>query len=418
MITKELLKQVIYDQRHIKSGETISRDIDLSVFKSNEISVISGIRRCGKSVLMHQLCDMFTEHDYFINFDDDRLMHFSLEDFTLLHEVFIEEFGVQHTFYFDEIQLIPGWERFADRIYTSGNKVIVTGSNAYMLSRELGTLLTGRHLTQQLYPFSFNEFLRCKGVEVDKQDLYVTENRVQLLQKQREFMQSGGFPQYVTSNNPRILRELYNDIMYRDIIVRHHLPSERPIRELGYYLASNNTHRFTFSSLSKAINIKSVDTVKDYLSYFEETYLIGIITKYSHKVGEQLKSPRKAYFIDTGLASQIGFNLSDNIGKKLENAVYVELLRRGHDIYYYDDGPECDFITRQGSTVIAAYQVCASMNQPETVGRELDGLISAMNAFGLQEGYIITLDQYEERKHTDGRYIHIIPFYRWVLFNV
>ena len=415
MVTKDLLRRVIYDQRELMEGLGVDRQILKEQIAAPEILVISGVRRCGKSVLMQQIKAKREEQDYYLSFDDDRLLHFEVEDFQVLYDVFVEDFGMQHSFYLDEVQLIPGWERFVDRLYSHKNKVFVTGSNAFLLSKELGTLLTGRHLKQELWPMSFVEYLMLKDVVWEKKDLYTTEGRAKMLNLQDAYLNEGGFPQYLSTRNPRYLKELYNDIIYRDIVVRHKLPSDRQIREVAYYLASNYTHRFTYNSVAKATGIKSADTATDYIGYLEESYLVGVVTKYDYKVGEQMKSPKKVYFVDNGLVSQIGFNFSNNFGHKLENAVYVELRRREKEIFYFHDKGECDFVIREGKDIVAAYQVTVSLKDEKTRKREEDGLKAAMDAFGLREGYIITKDEMEERKLSDGRVVHVVPFYRWII---
>lgn len=293
MVTKELLRQVIYEQRELTGSLGVERNVCQNISKTPEILVVSGVRRCGKSVMMMQIKASQDEQDYYFNFDDDRLLHFTVEDFQTLYEVFVEDFGVQHTFYLDEIQLITGWERFVDRLYNHGNKVFVTGSNAYMLSKELGTLLTGRHIKQELYPMSLDEYAKLKGISWQKTDFFTTAGKAKMLNMQSGYLKEGGFPQYLNTGDPRYLRELYNDIIYRDIVVRHKLPSDRQIKEVAYYLASNYTHKFTYQSVAKAANIKSTETVSDYIGYLEESYLVGILTKYDNKVGEQIKSPKK-----------------------------------------------------------------------------------------------------------------------------
>lgn len=415
MVTKDLLRRVIYDQRELMEGLGVDRQILKEQIAAPEILVISGVRRCGKSVLMQQIKAKREEQDYYLSFDDDRLLHFEVEDFQVLYDVFVEDFGMQHSFYLDEVQLIPGWERFVDRLYSHKNKVFVTGSNAFLLSKELGTLLTGRHLKQELWPMSFVEYLMLKDVVWEKKDLYTTEGRAKMLNLQDAYLNEGGFPQYLSTRNPRYLKELYNDIIYRDIVVRHKLPSDRQIREVAYYLASNYTHRFTYNSVAKATGIKSADTATDYIGYLEESYLVGVVTKYDYKVGEQMKSPKKVYFVDNGLVSQIGFNFSNNFGQKLENAVYVELRRREKEIFYFHDKGECDFVIREGKDIVAAYQVTVSLKDEKTRKREEDGLKAAMDAFGLREGYFITKDETEERKLSDGRVVHVVPFYRWII---
>lgn len=414
MISKEQLRQVVYDQRNLYYDLGIERNIDRTLVDCPEVLVLTGVRRCGKSVLMQQIRAKRAEKDYFISFDDDRLLHFTVEDFQLLYDVFVEDFGFQHTFYFDEIQMVDGWERFVDRLYKHGNKVFITGSNAKMLSRELGTLLTGRHVSKVVYPFSLSEYMEMRGVELKSDSFYTTEGRALLQNVQNEYLIDGGFPQYVKSRNVEYLRSLYNDILYRDIIVRYKLTADKPLKETVYYLISNATHLFTYNSVAKAIGVKSADTVKDYISYLEETYLVGQLTKYDVKVGEQIKSPKKIYFIDNALVGIIGFSFSGNEGSRLENAVFIELRRRGKELFYHNDGNECDFIVREELRITEAYQVCVSMQEEKMRQRELEGIRSAMKAYSLSEGYIITREETEDVKVEEG-VVHLVSFARWIL---
>ncbi len=414
MISKEQLRQVVYDQRNLYYDLGIERNIDQSLVDCPEVLVLTGVRRCGKSVLMQQIRAKRAEKDYFISFDDDRLLHFTVEDFQLLYDVFVEDFGLQHTFYFDEIQMVDGWERFVDRLYKHGNKVFITGSNAKMLSRELGTLLTGRHVSKEVYPFSMSEYMELLGVKVTRDSFYTTEGRAMLQNVQNDYLKDGGFPQYLRSKNVEYLKSLYNDIIYRDIIVRYRLMSDKPLKETVYYLISNATHLFTYNSVAKSVGLKSSETVKDYISYLEETYLVGLLPKYDVKVGEQIKSPKKIYFIDNALVGIIGFSFSGNEGSRLENAVYIELRRRGKELFYHNDGNECDFIVREGLRITEAYQVCVSMQEEKTRQRELEGIRSAMKAYSLSEGYIITREETEDVKVEEG-VVHLVSFARWIL---
>ena len=414
MVTKDLLRQVIYEQHALNEPLGVKRKIVQEQVYAPEVLVISGVRRCGKSVLLQQIRAEQTEQDYCLCFDDDRLLHFEVSDFQLMCDVFAEDYGIQKTFYLDEVQLIEGWEHFVDRLYSHHNKVFITGSNAHLLSKELGTLLTGRHLTQELWPMSLTEFMELRNETWQKEDLYTTAGKAKLVNLQNAYLREGGFPQYLQTKNPRYLKELYNDIIYRDIVARHKLSSDRQIREMAYYLASNFTHRFTYLSVAKATGIKSSETVQDYIRYLEEAYLVGVLTKYDYKVGEQLKSPKKIYFIDNGLVGQIGFTFSGNMGPRLENAVYVELRRREQEAFYYHDKQECDFVVRENAHITKAYQVTSSLADADTRRREINGLMAAMDAFDLKEGVIITLDETEELTLDNGRKIYVIPFYRWV----
>lgn len=415
MITKTTLKQVIYEQRRKPSGAAVMRQVDRKLTDCPEILVISGVRRCGKSTLLQQIRDTRDERDYCINFDDERLIHFTVDDFQMLSEVFMEEFGRQTTYYLDEIQNIAGWERYVSRLYGGGAKVFVTGSNANLLSRELGTFLTGRHVTHTLYPFSFGEFLTARGVSQDRGMMYTTDGRASLYRLFSEYLHIGGFPLYVFSDNDNYLASLYNDIIYKDVLVRNNLTNERQIKELMYYLTSNVGHRFTFNSLAKQAGIKSADTAKAYVAHIENTYLIGQLNKFDYSLGVQLRSPKKAYCIDNAIINRIGFNATENTGSLLENAVYIELMRRGCELYYYAGKGECDFIIRRGVKVTEAIQVTVTMDDEKTRKRETAGLAEAMRAFALSEGIIITLNDKEETIETDAGRISIMPVWEWIL---
>jgi len=415
MINKDNLRKVIYEQRQKTLGETIIRDIDTALVDCPEVLVISGVRRCGKSVLLQQIRNRRHERDYYLNFDDERLIHFTVDDFQTLSEVFTEDFGEQNSYYLDEVQNINGWERFVSRLYAGGAKVFVTGSNANLLSRELGTFLTGRHVTHTLYPFSYGEFLKAKNVEATHDMLYTTNGRATLLKMFREYLLVGGFPQYIYSGNDNYLFSLYNDIIYKDVLVRNKLSNEQQIKELMYYLTSNATHRFTYNSLTKLVGIKSAETVKSYVSYLESTYIISQLNKYDYSLGVQLRSPKKAYCIDNAIINKIGFNATDNVGSTFENAIYIELLRRGGEVYYYAGDGKCDFIVRRGINVTEAIQVTVSVDDTKTRKGEIDGLSEAMQVFSLKEGYIITFENEEDITIDGIGIIHVVPAWKWML---
>lgn len=411
---KDLLKHIIFDQQERENSAMVEREIDRRLIDSPEILVISGVRRCGKSVLLQQIRTSQKESDYYMNFDDDRLVNFKVEDFQTLYETFIELFGEQKTFYFDEIQNITGWERFVRRLYDNGCKVFVTGSNANMLSRELGTHLTGRYCQIELYPFSFKEFLKLKGVCPQNKDLYTTVGKGEIKKLFDEFLTTGGFPRYIQSHNNNYLSTLYENIIYKDVITRNKLTNERELLEMVYYMASNVSKRFSYNSLAKTIGIKHTETIKNYLEYLEDTYLLFQLTKFDWSVRKRMASPKKVYFVDNAIIKRVGFNATANIGQLLENAVFVELKRRHQEVYYYDDGIECDFISREDGQIIFACQVTRSLNEEKTRKREINGLLSALKAYNLPEGTILTEDEAEELIVEDKR-IYIRPIWRWLL---
>lgn len=418
MISKELLRQVIYDQRNVALDLGVARDINTKLIDCDEILVITGVRRCGKSVLLRQIQHSQQEKDYYINFDDERLINFKADDFQLLCEVFAEDFGEQHTFYLDEIQNITGWERFASRLYNSKNKVFITGSNANLLSRELGTYLTGRYVGMELYPFSFAEYLSFNEITLGKNDMYTTQGKSMLLARLKKYLKDGGFPQYIKTENVDYLKALYNDIIYRDVATRYNISNDQQLREMLYYLASNATHRFTYKSVANAIGLKSSETVNNYINYLENTYLLGQLNKYDYKAGVQIRSPKKIYFIDNAIIRKIGFSVSENLGELLENIIYIQLKRLGNDVFYYNENGECDFVVRQGAAITDAIQVTLDMSDEKTRTREINGVVEAMDKFNLNSGTIITLDYSEEITLSSNRKISIVPAWKWLLIGL
>lgn len=414
---KELLKRIIFEQqencKHLTLG-TIPRHIEEERLTTSEILIITGIRRCGKSVLLQQIRKKLPEQDFFFNFDDERLVNFKLEDFATLQECFFELFGKQHTYYFDEIQNINGWENFVRRLYNEGNKVVITGSNARMLSKELGTHLTGRYISVETYPFSFSEYLQLKGEQPSPKDFYLTSSRAILLGHFKEYLEKGGFPKYLQAPSASYLSSLYESIIFRDVIARNGITNEKEIQELTFYLASNATKRITYNSLGKIIGIRHAETIKNYLEYIQQTYMIFQLLKYLPSVKTQMLSPKKIYFIDNAIINRIGFNATDNHGIKLENLVFIELKRRGCDVFYHADKKECDFVVRQGIRIVQAYQVTVSMADEKTRKREIEGLQEAMDAYQLSEGFIITMEEKEELT-IDDKKIHVVPAWEWML---
>ena len=415
---KDLLKQIILEQQeilHAPNKRYVQRYIADEWLQTSEILIISGIRRCGKSVLMQQIRDRLVEKDFFFNFDDERLANFKLDDFQKLQECFVELFGEQHTYYFDEIQNIEGWERFVRRLYNAGNKIVITGSNARMLSRELGTHLTGRYIQVEIYPFSFQEYLAMNEIPVNAKTLYTTTGRATMVKSFVKYMECGGFPKFLQDGSVSYLTSLYESIIYRDILTRNGLTNEKEMLELMFYLASNATKRVTYSSLGKVVGIQHPDTIKNYLEYIQQTYLISQLFRYDPSVKKQMMSPKKIYFVDNAIIKRIGFNATENNGVFLENLVFIELKRRGWDVYYYADKKECDFIVRKGLHISDAYQVTIKMDSPQTREREIAGVREAMQAYSLSKGYILTFEGKETINFDDGTIVEVVPVWEWIL---
>jgi predicted AAA+ superfamily ATPase len=415
-MNKDLLKTVIADQEYYfeQAKNSVKREFSEKYLFSTEIVIITGVRRCGKSTLLQQIRTVQSEKDYYINFDDERLASFKVEDFQMLLEVFYELFGEQKNFYFDEIQNIEQWERFARRLHDTGNKIYITGSNARMLSRELGTHLTGRFLSVELYPFSFKEFMVLKNPELLDKNFHKTGVKAEILALFREYFNHGGFPNFVKTKDELALKTMFENILYRDIMVRNNITNEKEIKELVSYLAGNYARLSTYSELAEIIGVKNVSTVKKYIGFFADSYLIFQTSKYDYSITKQILNPKKSYFIDNGLVRRIGFSFSNNLGHLLENLVFIELLRRGKKIFYHNKNYECDFVLVEDKIVTFAMQVCYAFSSEKTKKREIDGLLEAMNTYNLKYGLIIT-DDTEEEFFDGEKKITIMPTWKWLL---
>ncbi|MFO8001981.1 MAG: ATP-binding protein [Marinilabilia sp.] len=412
-MNKEKLIQIIADQQELGLKASDLKRLS-GGNPGNEILVVSGVRRCGKSTLLHEIRSNNKERDYYFNFDDERLIDFTVEDFQKLYEAFLELFGSQSTFYFDEIQNINGWERFVRRLHDYNNKVYITGSNASMLSKELGTHLTGRFSRRELFPFSFAEYLDYNKQSYSGEGILSTKGRVEVKKKFNEYFKTGGFPEYIATGNKQYLKSLYESILYRDVMVRNRLTHEKEILELVHFMASNASKLFSFNSLKNVADIKNASTIKKYLDYLQDTYLIFLVNKYDASVKKQIHNPKKGYFIDIGLVRELGFHHSEDRGRLLENLVFIELKRRGYEIYYHHSHHECDFIIRTGNKITEAIQVCWSLSDSSTNKREIDGLLDAMKCYGMNEGVIITEDE-EDVFVKDHFKIVIKPAWKWLL---
>lgn len=421
-MNKQTLKEVILDQRSVPGPtDVVPRKIFeklIRLQKSKQVLILSGLRRSGKSVLLRLLRNDSREQDYTINFDDDRLVNFKVEDFQVLYELFVEMYGPQNSFYFDEIQNIENWERFVRRLHEQGKKIYITGSNAAMLSAELGTHLTGRNIEINVYPYSFYEYLTAKGQDqLDVQALDTVEKGI-LKSFFNQFLAEGGLPEHIGTQQAEYLHSLYQNILYRDIIARHNIKNHQALKELVYYLASNIGKECSFNALKSILGLSSATTVSDYCGYLEESFLCFFINRYNFSLKKQIQNPKKVYFIDQALAVAVGFRFSSDLGRLLENVVFLELKRRGHSIYYHKDKKECDFVLKSGTKIISAIQVTVSLEEEKTRMREISGLVDAMQAYHLDSGLILTADTFSEEQLTidDKKYkVRCVPIWFWLL---
>jgi predicted AAA+ superfamily ATPase len=364
--------------------------------------VVSGIRRCGKSTLLRQFVRKLKKPWFYLNFDDVRLTSFSHSDFVLLDKV-IEESDARLIF-FDEIQSARRWELYVRQKLDEGFQLAITGSNASLLSRELGTRLTGRHISKELFPFSYKEFLSFSGLKTSSDSL-------------SEYLEKGGFPEYLKTGNTDILAQLQSDILYRDIAVRYGIRDTASLRQLFVYLISNPAQLFSPSKLTGVVGVKSPTTVLEYISYFEAAYLIYLLPSFAWSVKAQSLSPKKVYIADTGLIKTGAVSFSNNYGALLENFVFNSLRIKNSvsgsslDIYYFagKNGGECDFIINPRGKP-SCIQVCWELTH-DNQDREINGLLEAMDFFNLNNGTIITFNT-EDIIQTNGKKINVIPAWK------
>lgn len=398
MLSKVIIKQVIDSQkdRLILLDSGLPRNITGFSELSSHTLIVSGIRRCGKSTLLQQIHETFNSSSIYLNFEDPRLAGFDLSDFNRLQEIAVLESTT--AYFFDEIQNISNWESFVRFRLDEGYRIFITGSNASMLSKELGTKLTGRHITKELFPFSYSEFLSFTNQESGAPS-------------SGKYMKSGGFPEYLKTGLPEVLMHAFSDIVVRDIAIRYNLKNTSVLQQLAVWLVSNTGKPITGNSLRKIFEISSSSSIMDYLSYFVDAYLFFFVSRfsYSHKV--QLVNPKKVYCIDNGFIEVNSVSFNEDNGRLLENMVYMQLRHKTPEIFYFKEKRECDFVVFQQGKLQGAYQVCWQLDQ-NNMDRELSGLVDAMNFFGLKAGSIITHDQ-SDSFLIDGKTIKVLPFHEW-----
>lgn len=398
MILKETLKKTVELQKaEIKEKELgikreLLTDIDLNV---PHATILSGIRRCGKSTLLRQIMQK-TKNFHYFNFEDPRAIKFEISDFEKLNDSLKEVNGDCDYYFFDEIQNVDGWERFVRKLLDSKKKCIITGSNASLLSKELGTKLTGRHLTYELFPFSYEEMLKLIR---KKPSLKLFEI----------YFEKGGFPDYLKYNKIEILQNLFSDIVDRDVVVRHNLKDEKSVKRLALYLLTNIGKEFSYNKLTKYFKFGSTNSVISYINYFEDSYLLFTIPRFDYSLKKQLVHPKKIYTIDVGFSNANSASFSEDKGRILENLVYLHLRKKNKNIFYFKEKGECDFVVKERERIVKALQVCYNLTE-DNKDREIGGLKEAMEKFKLSQGTIVTFNQEDKIGN-----IKVIPIWKWLL---
>ena len=340
MLSDEQIKIILVEQREfmLKKEFGIERNILQEVDKKirlPHVIVLTGLRRGGKSTLLRQIIKKYYSDNnfYYINFEDERLFNFPANEFNKIYESLISLFGNKKTFFIDEIQNIPNFETFVRRFYEMGFKFFITGSSANLLSKELGTKLTGRHVDILVKPFLFDEYLRLKKFILKENDAYKTEERAKINKYFEEYLLRGGMPEYSIYNDAEILSKIYDDIILKDIVSRYKVENVSNLKELYQYVITNFANKFSLNSLKKATKIGSVNTIKKYLYYLEETYFVKIMNKFDYSLKKQLVNDKKIYILDNGFVSIISKKINKDLGWLLENLVFNS-LNKEYGIFY------------------------------------------------------------------------------------
>ena len=387
-----------------------------TLLASSLIKLITGPRRAGKSVLALQILQ--GKNYAYLNFDDNSLLTHFDEDAVM--KALSEVYPRYEYLLLDEVQNLDGWDKWVTTLYRRGVNLIITGSNANLLSSEMATLLTGRYVETFILPFSMEETLRFCKVDINPSQ---TEEQAALSLAMEDYMKNGGYPEIIHSRELEqvYLGSLFDSIILKDVAKRHKIRKTTELYDLADYLISNYGNPMSYTGIATDLNLGSVTTVKNFCKYLEEPYLFWFLPRFDRKLKEMKKADKKVYVVDTGFVSARSLELSANSGKQLENMVFVELLRRGFNIskkelFYYHtaNGKEIDFVTKKGTSVGELIQVSYDITRPKTRKRELDALIIASDELNCNNLTLITWNTNEITKYR-GKEIHIISAKNWFL---
>jgi len=392
------IQEATYKPRH---GEILREQLPHIKNVSEYASIITGMRRVGKSTLLRQIATSKKyQHVTYLNFDDIRLTGFEADDFNRLYkEIRTRE---SKELFFDEIQLVKGWEIFIHQLLREDYTIYISGSNATLLSVDLGTHLTGRHLQNELFPFSYTEFLTFEKLEASAATF-------------QQYMLKGGIPEYLRTQEPLILSSLLDDVLIRDIAVNKGVSNVQSLRQLAVYLLSNIGKPYSANRLKSVCGVASSTTVSDYISYMMDAYLIGSIGLYSDSLQVTARNPKKVYCYDTGLIASLSLSKTPDKGRLLENMVFIWLRHHYalNHIFYEQGEGECDFVAVDTANhPELLIQVCYELND-DNFQREMNGLTEAMRKYQLHEGFIITADD-EDEFSTEAGKVNVVKAWKWM----
>jgi predicted AAA+ superfamily ATPase len=427
MKKKEQLKQIIRDFHLNDNFDVKPRNLQPPI-NTKKIITLIGVRRCGKTSILYNMINQLSlevnkTKIVFLNFEDERL-DLNIDELDFILQSFSELYPEQNLnecyFFFDEIQNITGWEKFVRRVYDSVSKnIFITGSNSKLLSSEIATSLRGRTLSYEVFPLSFSEYLSFKDIKVD---LYSSKSLAHIKNAQNRFLKDGAFPETLFLEEQyknQTLQEYFNVLLYKDLAERYKITNTVALKFFLKRIIASSTKQISINKIYNELKSNGIkigkNTLYDFLEYVQNIYLSLILHRYDKSLVNQELGEKKIYSIDIGLNNATEFKFSDDIGKSLENAVFLELKRLYNEVFYYRNShSECDFIVNENNKITQAIQVTYDMTDIDTKNREIKGLINACINFKLSKGVIVTHDS-EDEIIQDGITIEIIPFYKWKL---
>ncbi len=377
-------------------GREVPRELAVGLTLSpSHATVLTGVRRCGKSTLQAQLMRR-AKRAFYCNLEDTRLFGMGPDDFPGFLSVLDEVADLRRAVFLDEVQEVPDWQRLVRALLDRGRAVCVTGSNASLLGRELGTRLTGRHLSFEVFPFSYAEYLAFTGQDRGARSV-------------RAFLDDGGFPSFLSERQDLVLQALLRDVIQRDVAARHGLRETRHVMNLALFLLANTGQPHSFQTLTKSLAVPTVGQTSRYVEHLKDAYLLVAVPKFSASFKQRVVAPAKYYAIDNGLRRANSPHGQPDLGHRLENAVAIHLRRQTREVCYAGERGlwECDFVTPD-----AAIQVCLELT-PANRARELRGAIQGTRLRGRRRAIVVTLDQ-ADRLVEDGVAIEVVPAWRWM----
>lgn len=427
---KDIIKRVITDfhERGIPSIKPRLLEIPLD---SKKIIILTGVRRSGKTYHLYNIIKRLiggnTKINYclYFNFEDERIDRktFEFNNIIECYQELYPEINLSKCYFlFDEIQNIDGWERFVRRVYEQISKnVFVAGSNSRLLSREISTSLRGRSISFEIFPLNFKEYLYFKNIEIN---LNSTKSVSMIINSFDSFLYEGGFPEILSIRDEiknSVLQEYFNVMIFRDLIERYEIKQTAILKYFCKRVIGNSSKEFSSNKIYNEIKSQgykiSKDTIYEFQDYVESIYLALFLPKYSPSIVKQEFSKKKVYSIDNGLAASVNTFFIRDRGATLENLIFLELIKKAKDVYYYSSNYECDFLVIEDGKVSEAIQVCYDISDQNTKDREERGLLSACREFKLKKGLIIT-NKEEQKYKIDEIYIEVISAYKYLLSKI